>query len=156
MYLFCHLRMQSLRRPKRRYAILYATCLRLNRNRGISECDSPESAIYLSFYLLGTPFTDTQGIAIFTLFSNSLIANNFVCIGNSHRCRTYTRGQRGEGAEGEFRKRKYLRDKHVCFRNGKNPSSHWQAPPRHSLFATFIEHCSVMTQSFPRSWAAKR
>lgn len=47
----------------------------------------------------------------------------------------------------------YLRERHVCRRNSKNPSSQWQTPSTQALFATFKVHCSFNTQSLPSSWA---
>lgn len=47
----------------------------------------------------------------------------------------------------------YLRERHVCRRNSKNPSSQWQTLSTHALFATFNVHCSFNTQSLPSSWA---
>lgn len=49
----------------------------------------------------------------------------------------------------------YSRTRHVCLRNWRNPSVHRQAPSRHPLLATRIEHCSSFTQSLPKSWAEK-
>lgn len=49
-----------------------------------------------------------------------------------------------------------LRDKQVCFRNGKKPSLQWQTPSIHALLATFMEHWSFSAHSLPRSWAAMK
>ena len=49
--------------------------------------------------------------------------------------------------------KRYLRTRHVCFRNWRKPSVHRHASSKHPLFATRIEHCSSLTQSLPNSWA---
>lgn len=47
----------------------------------------------------------------------------------------------------------YLRDKHVCLRYCQNFDWHSQTLLKHSLLATFNEHCSSTIHSNPKSEA---